>query len=64
MDAKWNNILPGVYIGDKKSTIDSVSVLTEKIYPTEKLYGNLGQDFIKSFHELILNFNYMYIDAK
>ena len=44
-------------------TIDSVDVFTQKIYDGEKFYGNLGQDFIAKFKELILNFGYMYIDA-
>jgi len=58
-------ILPklDLYIGNKRSTIDNVSVRTEKIYPSEKFYGNAGQDLVKNFNELILNFKYMYIDA-
>jgi hypothetical protein len=53
-----------VYLGNKKATLYSVDVLTQKIYATEKFYGNLGQDFINKFHEVILNFGSMYIDAK
>ena len=41
--------------------LDSVTVLTKKIYPGERFYGNLGQDFMANFSELILNFRYMYI---
>ena len=52
-----------VYLENKKVTIDSVAVHTEKIYPKEKYYGNLGQDFIARFNEMILNFTDMYISA-
>ncbi|HEY2722815.1 MAG TPA: hypothetical protein VGI82_13870, partial [Chitinophagaceae bacterium] len=56
-------VLPSVslFLGNAKATIDSVDVLTQKIYSSEKLYGNLGQDFIQKFNELILNFQDMYI---
>lgn len=42
----------------------SVDVLKEKIYPDEKYFGNIGQDFISKFSEIILNFNSMYIDGR
>jgi hypothetical protein len=48
-------------LGDKKVTIDSVIVQLQKISPGEKLYGNIGQDFIKNFKELIYNFKEMYV---
>ncbi|HVS90565.1 MAG TPA: retropepsin-like aspartic protease [Mucilaginibacter sp.] len=48
-------------LGDRSTTIDSVSILTEKITPGEKLYGNIGQDLTKQFNEVIYNFKYMYI---
>jgi hypothetical protein len=44
--------------------LDSVDVFKEKIYPDEKYYGNLGQDFIAKFSKIILNFDNMYIDGK
>jgi hypothetical protein len=53
-----------IYLGNNKIVLDSVDVLKEKIYPDEKFYGNLGQDFISKFSEIILNFDYMYIDAR
>lgn len=58
-------ILPqfNVYLENKKITIDSVAVHTEKIYREEKYYGNIGQDFTGRFNELILNFTDMYISA-
>jgi len=56
-------ILPKVKltVGDKMVTVDSVSVLTSKITPDEKLYGNIGQDFTNRFNEVIYNFKYMYM---
>ncbi|MEO8416593.1 MAG: retropepsin-like aspartic protease [Ginsengibacter sp.] len=48
-------------IGHKKVILDSVDVLTQKIFPEEKLYGNIGNDFASQFNELILNFDKMYI---
>jgi predicted aspartyl protease len=48
-------------LGGTPVFMDSVTVLTKKIYPGERLYGNLGQDFMSNFSELILNFKYMYI---
>jgi len=56
-------ILPSLNftLGNKTVTVDSVSVLTKKITPDEKLYGNIGQDFTNKFSEIIYNFNYMYI---
>jgi hypothetical protein len=51
-------------LGNKKTVLDSVDVLKEKIYPDEKYYGNIGQDFISKFPEIILNFNSMYIDGR
>jgi hypothetical protein len=53
-----------LYLGDNKTVLDSVDVLKEKIFPDEKYYGNLGQDFISKFSEIILNFTSMYIDGK
>jgi hypothetical protein len=51
-------------IGNHRTVLDSVDVFREKIYPGEKYYGNLGQDFISKFSEIILNFEYMYIDGR
>lgn len=44
-------------------TIDSVSVLTQKTSPNEKLYGNIGQDFMKQYTELTLDFRDMFVTA-
>lgn len=48
-------------LGGTPVFMDSVTVMTRKVYPGERLYGNLGQDFMANFSELILNFKYMYI---
>jgi hypothetical protein len=55
--------LPSVelFLGNKKVVLDSVDVLSEKIFAGETFYGNIGQDFIGQFHQLILNFREMYI---
>ena len=59
-------VLPGLHLtlGDQTVTVDSVDVLTQKIFPKERFYGNLGQDFTGKFREIIFNFNYMYIEVK
>jgi hypothetical protein len=56
-------VLPAWHLtlGDKAVTVDSVSVLTNKIYPSEKYYGNLGQDLMKKFSVMTFNFTYMYV---
>jgi hypothetical protein len=56
-------VLPALRLslGDKNIKMDSIDVLTQKIFPDEKFYGNLGRDFAFSFAELIFNFKYMYI---
>jgi Aspartyl protease len=50
-----------VSFGGKTVTLDSVSVLTEKITPGERFYGNVGQDFMRQFKEFTIDFRYMYI---
>lgn len=54
---------PDLRMGKKKVALDSVIVLTKKIFPGEKLYGNIGNDFDSHFTELILNFDKMYISG-
>jgi len=48
----------------KKVRLDSIDVLSQKIYPLETFYGNIGQDFIKLFSELTINFDDMYIKGR
>jgi hypothetical protein len=56
-------ILPALHLtlGKKTVTLDSVSILTAKIFPGEKFYGNIGQDFMKQFNEMTFNFRDMYV---
>ena len=55
--------LPSVdlFLGERKIRLDSVDVFSGKIYPGQTFYGNIGQDFINLFQELIINFQDMYI---
>ena len=48
-------------LGNKKVILDSADILMQKIFPEEKMYGNIGNDFTSQFNELILNFDKMYI---
>ncbi|MDP4129301.1 MAG: aspartyl protease family protein [Bacteroidota bacterium] len=59
-------VLPALHLSlqDKKITMDSIDVLTQKIFPDERFYGNLGRDFADNFEELIFNFQYMYIEGR
>jgi hypothetical protein len=60
---KETYILPELSIGLGGTSIilDSVNVLTQATFPGERMYGNLGQDFMKHFQEFTLNFRYMYM---
>ena len=51
-------------LGEKTITIDSVTIFTQKIFPGEKLFGNIGNDFSSQFTDLVLNFDEMYISGK
>ncbi len=59
-------ILPSLSLtlDNKTITIDSVDIFTKKIFPGEKLYGNIGNDFASQFTDLVLNFDKMYISGK
>ena len=63
MQTKDIYLLPSfqLSLGGKTVTIDSVSILTEKITPEERFYGNVGQDFMQQFKEFTFNFRYMYV---
>jgi len=56
-------VLPTVklFLGDIPATIDSITVFEKKTYPNQILYGNLGQDFMANFSEMVFNFKYMYV---
>ncbi len=54
-----------IYIGNKKVELTNINVLTKNIDEGgDKFYGNIGQDLISKFDEMILNFEDMYIDFK
>ncbi len=49
-------------IGDQSVSLKNVFVLKEPLKESEEFYyGNIGQDFIKKFDKMILNFEFMYI---
>ncbi|MBS1602917.1 MAG: aspartyl protease family protein [Bacteroidetes bacterium] len=50
-----------VGLGGRAVTVDSVSVVTDKIFPGEKFYGNIGRDFMNQFNEITFNFTDMYV---
>jgi len=52
-------------VGNSKIKLDDVRVVAEKIKDHDKSYfGNLGQDYMGEFSEMILNFEDMYVDFK
>lgn len=54
-----------ITVGSKTAVIKQVAVHKEPIPNlNEKFYGNLGQDLITQFREMILNFEDMYVDFK
>ncbi|HVU58462.1 MAG TPA: retropepsin-like aspartic protease [Puia sp.] len=54
-----------IRIGNKTATLKEVSVHKDPIPNlNEKFYGNLGQDIMTQFEEMILNFQDMYVDFK
>lgn len=60
-------ILPNfnLHVGDKKVTLHQIKVQTRPASGTkEKCYGNIGQDFIRNFGEMTLNFEHMYVSFR
>ncbi|HEY4209672.1 MAG TPA: retropepsin-like aspartic protease, partial [Puia sp.] len=54
-----------IRIGSKTATLKEVSVHKDPIPNlNERFYGNLGQDLMAQFDEMILNFQDMYVDFK
>ena len=54
-----------IKVGSKTATLKQVSVHKEPIPNlNEKFYGNLGQDLMGQFGEMILNFQDMYVDFR
>jgi hypothetical protein len=60
---KDSYVLPTLHLtlGNKTVAVDSVSVFSQKIYPGEKFYGNIGQDFMKKFTNVTINFRDMFV---
>jgi len=56
-------ILPVVNlkIGEKKIQLKDVAVHTNPTFKGQRYNGNIGQDVIGQFDEMILNFNSMYL---
>lgn len=48
-------------IGQKKIQLKDIPVRTEAIYKGQKYNGNIGQDVVKQFDEMTLNFESMYV---
>ncbi len=51
-------------IGNKKVVLTNIGVRTVPIYKSQKYYGNIGQDLIQQFDEMVLNFEDMYVDFR
>ena len=48
-------------VSGKPVKLENISLLKEKIRESETVYGNIGQDLIKKFDTMIINFNGMFI---
>ncbi len=60
---KLNNVI--LNVGTSEQKMDNLSLLSESLKDHDKSYfGNLGQDFLGEFSEMIMNFEYMYVDLK
>jgi hypothetical protein len=51
-------------IGSKNVHLRNVPIVLSDHGFTKDRDGNLGQDVITMFHEMVLNFKYMYVDFK
>ena len=52
-------------IGTSRLKLDDVKLVSERIKDHDKsFYGNLGQDYMGEFSEMVLNFEHMYVDFK
>jgi hypothetical protein len=56
-------ILPKIQltIGEKNAELKDIAVRTTPAFKGQKYNGNIGQDVIKQFNEMILNFESMYL---
>jgi hypothetical protein len=53
-----------IHVGGREVKLKDIQVLMAAIYPGQKYYGNIGQDFLSNFQETILNFEEMYLDLR
>jgi predicted aspartyl protease len=44
-----------------KTTLENLQLVIDKSRPEETLYGNIGQDLIRQFSSMTLNFKYMFL---
>jgi hypothetical protein len=51
-------------IGNNQFVLRQISVRTMPTYKGQKYYGNIGQDLIQQFDEMVLNFEDMYVDFR
>ncbi len=58
--------LPSIQLstGTATATLKDVSVLTQPVQNSSHHYGNIGQDFVDQFDEVIFNFRDMYFSAR
>jgi predicted aspartyl protease len=45
----------------KEVTLENIQLLKEKVSETETVYGNIGQDLIRRFNKMTINFSHMFI---
>jgi hypothetical protein len=51
-------------IGENQIGLKEIAVRTEPTFEGQRFNGNIGQDVIKQFDEMIINFKSMYLDFK
>jgi len=51
-------------IGEKKMKLQDVAIHTAPMFKGQRYNGNIGQDVIRQFDEMILNFEFMYLAFK
>ena len=59
--------LPEIVLGiaDKKPRLPQIPVITAPVMEEDRYYyGNLGQDIMKQYREMVISFRYMYVSFK
>lgn len=54
-------ITVNINIFDKEAILKDITLLKEKVTDSETVYGNIGQDLIKQFNKMTMNFDRMFI---